>query len=370
MKKILAMALILVLALSSVACSGNQANSDQVPAQIETAKNGNTVAQVDDKKIDLETFKKSYILMALNLRSQYGEDVLQTDVNGKKLADIMKDQLIDSLVNQIVIAEYLTGDGFTLDEEKVAQNVEYYRQSIALLESNEIILAENDIDDAFIKQRVEAEMYLVELYNRISQQVIDGIDFDSAERQSEVVKVEAQHILVKTLEEANQIIERLDGGEAFGDLAKELSQDPGSAVNGGSLGAFGRGVMVKPFEDAAFALEVDGVSEPVETQFGFHVIKLNKKITIGDLKATEEGMAELASMKRQLAESESGQKFSEKIDELREMHDIKEYSEKIDLPVIESATPEATSEAVETTDADATAETTESTEVETETTTQ
>ena len=90
-------------------------------------------------------------------------------------------------------------------------------------------------------------------------------------------EVRASHILVKTEEEAKDIIRQLGEGADFAELAKEHSSD-GSAQNGGDLGFFGPGRMVPEFEKAAFALEVGGHSqEPVRSQFGFHVIKLTDK---------------------------------------------------------------------------------------------
>ena len=89
-------------------------------------------------------------------------------------------------------------------------------------------------------------------------------------------QVRASHILVNTSEEAEQIKARLDAGEDFAELAKEFSIDP-SNVDGGQLGVFGRGVMVPEFEDAAFSLEVGEYSEPVQTQFGWHIIWLTDK---------------------------------------------------------------------------------------------
>ncbi len=85
----------------------------------------------------------------------------------------------------------------------------------------------------------------------------------------------ASHILVKTKEEAEEIIRELEGGADFAALAKEKSTGP-SGPNGGQLGWFGPGMMVKPFEDAVIALEPGQISEPVETQFGWHVIRLNE----------------------------------------------------------------------------------------------
>jgi peptidyl-prolyl cis-trans isomerase C len=90
-------------------------------------------------------------------------------------------------------------------------------------------------------------------------------------------EIRASHILVPSEEEARTVKTELDGGADFATLAKEKSIDPGAA-NGGDLGFFGKGMMVAPFEAAAYALtDVGQVSEPVQSQFGWHVIKLEEK---------------------------------------------------------------------------------------------
>ncbi|RST86132.1 peptidylprolyl isomerase [Aquibium carbonis] len=92
-------------------------------------------------------------------------------------------------------------------------------------------------------------------------------------------EIRARHILVATKEEAEAIITELDAGGDFEAIAKEKSTD-GAAAQGGDLGFFGPGQMVPTFEQAAFALEVGQFSkEPVQTQFGFHVIKVEDKRT-------------------------------------------------------------------------------------------
>jgi peptidyl-prolyl cis-trans isomerase C len=119
------------------------------------------------------------------------------------------------------------------------------------------------------------------------QQVVDKItDADIRARYDKEIaamppqnEVRARHILVKTKEEAEAIIKQLDGGAKFEDIAKEKSTD-GSAAQGGDLGYFGPGQMVPEFDKAANALEVGQYTkEPVQTQFGFHVIKLEDKRT-------------------------------------------------------------------------------------------
>jgi foldase protein PrsA len=81
------------------------------------------------------------------------------------------------------------------------------------------------------------------------------------------------HILVKKNSEALMVLDRLKNGESFTNLAKELSIDKASGKRGGDLGFFRKGMMVKPFEDVAFRLEKGQISEPVKTEFGYHIIK-------------------------------------------------------------------------------------------------
>ncbi|MCR5261813.1 MAG: peptidyl-prolyl cis-trans isomerase [Candidatus Gastranaerophilales bacterium] len=89
--------------------------------------------------------------------------------------------------------------------------------------------------------------------------------------------VSAGHILVDSYDEAVELKKRIDNGESFERLARKYSKCP-SAKRAGALGMFGRGQMVKPFENAAFNLKVGEVSEPVKTQFGWHLIKVyNRK---------------------------------------------------------------------------------------------
>lgn len=93
---------------------------------------------------------------------------------------------------------------------------------------------------------------------------------------SNITSVKASHILVNTKAEANLIKSKIDNGESFEALAKKYSKCP-SGQEGGNLGYFERGQMVPEFEDAAFDLPVGKVSEPVHTQFGWHLIKVYDK---------------------------------------------------------------------------------------------
>ncbi len=90
-------------------------------------------------------------------------------------------------------------------------------------------------------------------------------------------EIRASHILVKTEEEAKNIYEEIKNGKSFAQIAQEVSLCP-SSKQGGDLGFFGKGLMVKPFEDAAFELKnIGDVSQPIKTQFGWHLIQLTDR---------------------------------------------------------------------------------------------
>jgi parvulin-like peptidyl-prolyl isomerase len=110
----------------------------------------------------------------------------------------------------------------------------------------------------------------------LERKVKDAVTADVARSEQQVW---ARHILVADEPVAKSVIERLNDGEDFATVAKELSTDTGTAVNGGDLGWFGKGMMVDEFETAAYALENSGdfTSEPVKSQFGYHIIQLIAK---------------------------------------------------------------------------------------------
>ena len=140
-------------------------------------------------------------------------------------------------------------------------------------------------ESADFKQRIEFlkdralhnEYFQTAIVDKISDAEVRGRYDKEIAAMPAKNEVRARHILVKTEDEAKAIIKKLEGGAKFEDLAKESSTD-GSASQGGDLGYFGEGMMVPEFEKAAFALEVGGYTkEPVKSQFGYHIIKLEDK---------------------------------------------------------------------------------------------
>ena len=139
------------------------------------------------------------------------------------------------------------------DEEYQTQLVDYisYINSFA------------DVTEEELRWMIQADLYQEKIIEALADEI-----------QTEEDQVWARHILVATEEETAQVYERLEAGELFADLALELSTDPGSGSQGGDLGWFGEGQMVQAFEEAAFDLEIGEISEPAESNFGWHVIQV------------------------------------------------------------------------------------------------
>lgn len=125
------------------------------------------------------------------------------------------------------------------------------------------------INDQFPFTEADFRAYVKSLL--INEKVFEAVTKDITREQE---MVWARHILVGTEDEAKAIIERVNDGEDFGAVAKELSLDTSTSVNGGDLSWFSKGQMVEPFENAAFALKIGEISQPVQSDYGYHVIQL------------------------------------------------------------------------------------------------
>jgi len=148
-------------------------------------------------------------------------------------------------------------------------------------------------------------------------------------------KVRARHILVENEEEAKKILQEIRDGKPFEDAAKEYSTCP-SKEEGGELGFFVKGQMVPEFENAAFALEVGSMSDPVKSQFGWHIIEMEEKQP-SSVVPLEEATAEIKTMLTQQKQQEA---FYKKLEELRKEYPVEilkktsEAPEKTEAPEV------------------------------------
>lgn len=194
----------------------------------------------------------------------------------------MKEVVLDDMIRLEVIKQYLSANNIEVESAEIEEEYKNYMEQVASNSITKEFFEKNNISEAFVKEYIIGSyLYDIKFYDKVTSEVKNeeeaAIQYYNNHK-DEFTRVRASHILVKKKKEAQKIMDKIKSGEDFAALAKEYSID-GSAQNGGDLDYFPKGKMVKPFEDAAFALEIGEVSDIVETDYGFHIIKLTDKIT-------------------------------------------------------------------------------------------
>jgi len=219
------------------------------------AKDAEIVAKIGDKKITVADFERilGYVdterqkLMEKN--PQLKEALLKQIVQSMVIADLAKKKGFDKKAD-VKDQLKLFSDGFLANE--------YLKKEVA----SKITVSDDDMklyydghkDEFKTPETVRARHILVR------------VDTSASESDKKKAK-----------EKTEDILKKIKSGEDFVKLASEMSDDPGSKSKGGDLGFFSRGRMIKPFEDAAFSLKPGEVSDVIETQFGYHIIKVEEK---------------------------------------------------------------------------------------------
>lgn len=169
-------------------------------------------------------------------------------------------------------------------------------------ETREDFVSSRGVTEQFLREIAEQnlidEAVRAELADDVADPTDEEIQAEMEDAAASLTEVCVSHILVSTQEEAQAVMDRLEGGEDFGDLATELSQDPGSAENAGVLPCTNAGQYVAEFRDAALSAPVGEVNpEIVETQFGFHVLEVTdrQETAVGDLPTRDEVIDSLRS---------------------------------------------------------------------------
>ncbi len=304
------------------------------------------VAKVGGKEISQKDFDKEFAMHRKLYEWQYGEEFLKTESGrGRTMETELKEQVLNLMVMYRLIEEDLAANDIAITEEEIDETVEATKQSMEEQEGYDTFKENTKFTDeefrAYNRQNLMYQKHM-EMYNEKHPVEDAAIEEEYNALKDVYDTITASHILVETEEEALAAKERIDAGEDFAEVAKEVSTD-GSAQQGGELGAFGKGNMVPEFEEAAFSLEVGEVSDPVQSLFGWHVIKVTDK---------QEGVEAATDRIRAQLQSRG---YSEYLSQLEDTYDVERIAE------FEEETSE-TEPATETTEAPSATETTETTE--------
>ncbi len=266
----------------------------------ETKAPGDKVAVVNGVTISKDTYDRELDFF-----------VRRAAPGGQQIPDVqmaqMKNDVLESLIDRELLFQESKKKGVQVKSEAVSDQLQKIQQRYPNKEEFNKLLSNMGLTESDVQAQIERGMAIQEL---IDKEVTEKIKVSDEETKSfydknpqlfqQPEQVKASHILIKVKSDApddqkaeahkkiEAVQQKVQKGEDFATLAKTYSEGP-SGPRGGDLGYFKRGQMVKPFEEAAFSLKPNETSEIVETQFGYHLIKVNdikpaKKMTYAEVK--------------------------------------------------------------------------------------
>ncbi|PGU40890.1 peptidylprolyl isomerase PrsA [Bacillus cereus] len=206
------------------------------------------------------------------------------DITKDEFYEQMKTQAGKQVLNNMVMEKVLIKN-YKVEDKEVDKKFDEMKKQYG--DQFDTLLKQQGIKEETLKTGVRAQL--------AQEKAIEKTITDKELKDNYKPEIKASHILVKDEATAKKVKEELGQGKSFEELAKQYSEDTPSKEKGGDLGFFEHGKMVKEFEDAAYKLKKDEVSEPVKTQFGYHIIKVT------DIKEPEKSFEQSkADLKKEL----------------------------------------------------------------------
>lgn len=274
-----------LLSISMIGCSAD-INKDSV------------IATVNGDEITSDYFEKTLKLQKQAVEGMYGPEIWNQELEkGVTFKDGFKDEVLEQMISIQTIYEEAEKEKLLPTEEEVNESFDKFKETLDSNEQYKKDLEKIGVDDAFIKNQQKQELAIVNYQENFEEnaEVTDEEAkkyYDENKDEFRVDSVRASHILIPTTDDAKnplseadkekakkkaeEILKKVKAGEDFATLAQENSSCP-SKNQGGDLGFFGKGEMVPEFEVAAYELDKGEVSEIVETNFGYHIIKTTDK---------------------------------------------------------------------------------------------
>lgn len=285
-KRLSIAAVSLASAVTLAACGGDDGSSSDV------------VATVNGTEITAEQVDAQYEIFSQNAGdppegTTQEEHDQQLRVNG---------------LNQLVFAQILLDNAEEMGIEVTDEDIDATRQGLFEQYGGEEELYSALEEQGMARDEVDRQIEILTTQDAVIADLSEEVSDEEVQAAYDE-GASARHILVEDEAAANDALDRIDSGEAFADVATDVSTDQGSAANGGELGFNQPGVFVPEFEDALFSAEEGEVVGPVETQFGFHIIERMPKPDLGEVED------EIRSRLEQMRSSEAEQAFGELINE-------------------------------------------------------
>ena len=204
-------------------------------------------------------------------------------------------QALDYMISEKIVEMEAKAQNIVVQDAEVEAEIEKAAEQYGSVEAFEQVVTAYGYSMDSIRNDVKKSLLIEKLLRpsiEITEEEMKAYFEENKAYLGEEEKVRARHILVDTEEKALEVKSKLESGGDFAELAKEYSKDDSNKNNGGDLGFFPRGRMLQEFEDAAFSLEIGKISDPVKTDYGYHIIKVEEK-KAGKEATYEESKAEI-----------------------------------------------------------------------------
>ena len=208
-----------------------------------------------------------------------GEKITKEELD-TKLTEMYGADILDSLITNKVIEMEAAKEKVKVTGNEIDEELTKLQESYGGEEAFAAALEQNQVSMDRIREDIEIYLLAEKMIGAsidVSEEEMKTYFEENKDSFDQKEQVKASHILVEDEATATKVKKELDQGKDFAELAKEYSTDSSNAADGGDLGYFGKGEMAEEFENAAFALEAGAISEPVKTEFGYHIIKLVDK---------------------------------------------------------------------------------------------
>lgn len=283
--------------------------------------NKTVVAKISGEEIIKEEFNEMFNIFKTQYEQQFGTEVWDQEVEGRRFGDVAREKLLDMLIDEKLQMKRAAELGIVITDDEVNAEIENARKYFDSEEKFNEFLKGQGIDLEYFKESVKKDLTL----NKLIEKLTENIEVTEEElknyydsHQDEFASVKASHILLDTKEEAEKMLAKVKAGENFAELAKQHSKDPSAKENSGDLDYFRHGDMVEPFEKAAFALKPGEISEIVQTDFGFHIIKVedSKLDKLEDVKE---------QLKGNMLYEKKSLEYERLLEEMRKNEDIEKF---------------------------------------------
>ncbi|MBS4219779.1 peptidylprolyl isomerase [Bacillus sp. FJAT-49711] len=208
-----------------------------------------------------------------------GEKITQAELNDALVKQYGQNTL-NSMIEKKVIELEAKKEKISISDKEKQKEMDSYVEQYGGKDAFEAALQQSGITKKNIEEEVVQYLSIKKMLEpkiKITEDEMKKYFDENKDSFDEKEQVQASHILVEDEKKAEEVEKKIKEGKDFAELAKEYSTDTGSAENGGDLGYFAKGKMVKEFEDAAFSMEIGDISDPVKSEHGYHIIKVTGK---------------------------------------------------------------------------------------------